>query len=89
MVVYGHPDTGGPTRLGVSASRKVGGAVTRNRIRRRLSAAFRALVNVLPEGAKVIIVARPRIVELTYHNMETELKGLVGKLAEALAKGAK
>ncbi len=89
MVVYGRLDTDRSTRLGLSVSRKVGGAVTRNRIRRRLSEAFRPLGGALPNGANVIIVARPRIVEQSYHNMEVELAGLIDKLAGALAKESK
>jgi ribonuclease P protein component len=88
MVVYGLSEAGSVTRLGLSASRKVGGAVARNRIRRRLSEIFRSSGAKLPAGTSVIIIARPGIVEINYHNMEIELTGLVNRLAAALNKEA-
>jgi len=55
----------GGARLGLSVSRRVGNAVIRNLVRRRLKAAFRASAG-LAAGADVIIVARPGIERLTF-----------------------
>jgi ribonuclease P protein component len=49
----------GDVRLGVSVSRKVGGATERNAVKRALREAFWALGEALPEGYDFVLVARP------------------------------
>jgi len=67
LVLYSFPrkdDEGGDVRLGVSVSRKVGGAVERNKVKRALREAFWALSDRLPPGHDCVLVARPEIGEL-------------------------
>jgi ribonuclease P protein component len=52
----GRPD--GVTRLGLTVSSKVGNAVVRNRIRRRLRELFRRRAQRLPAGLDVVLIAR-------------------------------
>jgi ribonuclease P protein component len=62
LVLYSFPreeaDGEGP-RLGLAVSRQHGGAVERNRLKRRLRAAFDELVEGLPAGHDYVLIARP------------------------------
>jgi len=58
MVVYGLPNDGPTTRLGLSVSRKVGNAVVRNRWKRMLREAFRLSRVELPPRLDLVIVPR-------------------------------
>ena len=48
-------------RLGITASKKLGSAVARNRAKRVITAAFRECLPCICSGCEIVIVARSRI----------------------------
>ncbi len=56
--IYVLPRDGGVIRLGVPVGRRIGTAVSRNRLRRRFREAFRAATPVADGGVDVVIVPK-------------------------------
>ena len=67
-------------RLGLTVSTKVGHAVTRNRVRRRLREIYRLHEDALASGCDVVIVARVRAASSDYHQLEKSFLKLADKL---------
>ncbi len=66
LVLYSFPreeDAGGEPRLGLAVSRQLGSAVERNRLKRRLRAAFTEMCSGLPAGHDYVLIARPGLTE--------------------------
>ena len=72
-VVYCRKNRLGCNRLGLTVSKKIGKAVVRNRIRRRLREIFRLNNGSFRQGYDVIIVARMRAVSANYRKLETDV----------------
>lgn len=85
LVVHLRPRGDGlPARRAVIASRRVGGAVARNRAKRLLREASRSLS--LPVGTDVVLVARAACAESALSEVRRELVSLLERLtAERVA----
>lgn len=79
------------SRMGVTASRKVGGAVVRNRAKRLVREAFRATQDIWPPGIDVVVVVRNLDPETHLPDVIQEWRSNAGRLArpiQALLGGA-
>jgi len=64
-------------RVGITASRKIGGAVKRNRIKRILREFFRLHKACLPASSDVLFIAKPGADRLDYSGLSKELEVLL------------
>jgi ribonuclease P protein component len=83
LVLYTFPNgSTGRARLGLSVSRKVGGAVERNRVKRLLREAFAQTEHELAAEQDVVVVARPEIRELAERDGLDGVGAALGELID-------
>jgi ribonuclease P protein component len=82
FLVIGLPNGRQEDRLGLAVSRKVGSAVTRNRIRRLLREGFRRLPRPRGRGLDLVVVARPQMVGMSQAEVDGELRHRLRRLAD-------
>ena len=80
MVMYVHRRRRDTNRLGITVSAKLGGAVTRNRVRRRLREVYRLNEEKLTRGWDIVIVARSRAINADFRALEADFLKLSEKL---------
>ena len=84
VVIY-YIKTGKPeNRLGITVSTKLGGAVKRNRIRRRLKEIYRLNEDSLRKGHNIVIVARMMSRNADWKELQSSVLFLFGKLGLTL-----
>lgn len=66
-------------QAGFSVSKKVGGAVVRNHVKRRLRDAYRQMLPQLPGGLALVFVARKSSAEADYEKLEKSVRGALTK----------
>jgi ribonuclease P protein component len=94
LVLYAFPrasdetetESAGP-RLGLSVSRRVGGAVDRTRVKRVLREAFWSEAERLPEGSDYVVVARPDSRELADREGMPGIREALAELIDAFSAG--
>lgn len=79
FVLYVNKNRVGFTRLGITASKKVGNAVQRNRARRVLRAAVCAVLPAHVGSFDIVLVARALTKTLKSTELEQSLRGMLKK----------
>jgi ribonuclease P protein component len=69
-----------PPRFGFTVTKKIGNAVVRNRVRRRLRAAVRAAALHGAAGADYVLIGRSAALTLPFDRLVTDLKGAMAAL---------
>ena len=84
LILLGKPNGLDTDRLGIIASRRVGGAVDRNRAKRRLREIFRR--RAPQNGSRaldVVAIARPDLVRAPFADIQTDFLAALNKLRGA------
>lgn len=80
LVIYCQRNRRGHSRLGVSVSTKLGCAVVRNRVRRRIREIYRLNKAKMLPGYDLIVVARVQAVETDYQKLDRTYLRLLEQL---------
>ena len=81
MAVYCRKNGRGVNRVGYTVSVKLGHAVVRNRVRRRLREIYRLNSPALSSGWDIVVVARSRCVGADYRKMDAAFLSACEKLS--------
>src|SRR5687768_3914 len=80
MIVQAAPaEAPGPARVGFTVSRKVGNAVVRNRVRRRLKEIVRLRQATMAAAHDVVIIAFPGAAQASFETLEQEVSCLLAR----------
>ena len=75
---------GGPVRFGFTVSKKVGGAVERNRVRRRLREIVRlSAARSLHGGSDYVMVGRRAALDMSFSRLAQDFAGALARLDRA------
>jgi len=87
FVLVAAPNEGECDRLGLAVSRRVGGAVARNRVRRLLRESFRKLERGARPSADLVVLGKPELASSSLEEVGRELDARVRRLARAAGRG--
>ena len=82
FIVIARPSRSGFSRLGVTVSKKAGGAVTRTRVKRLLREFFRLHQRQFTPAQDIVIIAKRNMPALTYQDVRRELEGFIAKTSD-------
>ena len=88
LVLYLAPNELDRARVGITVSSRVGKAVVRNRVRRRLREALRARLDRLATGLDLVLVARPASAGATWAELCDALDNLLQRAGATAAARA-
>ena len=79
LVLYARANRTGCNRVGVTVGKKLGGAVVRNRVRRRLREVYRLNEAKFSPGWDIVVVARSRCIRADFSNLTQAYLSLAQK----------
>ena len=80
LVMYILENKSDSSRIGISVSKKVGNAITRNKIRRRIKESYRLNIDAnVKYGYDIVFIARVAIKEADYKDIEKSMNHLIKK----------
>lgn len=80
LAVYCRKNKTDKNRLGITVGRKIGNAVERNRLRRRIKEAYRTNEKLFNKGFDIVIVGRTKAVFSDFRDIELSLRELFSEL---------
>jgi ribonuclease P protein component len=86
LVLYGLLNDLGYPRLGITVSRKIGKAVIRNRVKRRIREIFRTRLQASGPGIDLVVNAKRPIVAASFLQIRQELQDGLARLTKSLGK---
>ncbi len=82
LLAYDRHDDDPKIRVGFTVTKKIGGAVVRNRLKRRLRHAVRdVLPEIAPSGHDLVLIGRQSGVSRDYSRILKDLEKAVGKIS--------
>lgn len=86
ITIFILPNQVGKTRIGISVSRKLGGSVKRNKVKRRIREAARKTAGEIPESIDIVIIARKAAQKASYLDIEKDLTQALRRCATTRGK---
>jgi ribonuclease P protein component len=88
FILWGMPNMLETTRVGITASRKVGNAVVRNRARRLLRESARHLYQRIAAGWDIVLVARSALPNAVQRQVESALRSMLDRAGLLVSDGS-
>lgn len=79
LVLYARKNRTATNRVGITVSKKLGGAVTRNRVRRRIREVYRQNEALFAPGWDIVVVARSRCITADFKKLTQAYLSLAEK----------